>query len=71
MRASFPAEEARAEAAAIIRTGAANAHHPVFGPRLRTLADHASQLEATAAGAKPAGATLVWSSTSLFRPKSG
>jgi SAM-dependent methyltransferase len=71
MRASFPAEEARAEAAAIIRTGVANAHHPVFGPRLRTLADHASQLEATAAGAKPAGATLVWSSTSLFRPKSG
>ena len=53
VRARFPAQDARAEAAAVIRTGEANANHPVFGPRLRKLADHARLLEATAAGAKP------------------
>ena len=66
-RASFPAEEARAEAAAVIRTAEANSEHPVFGPRLRMLADHARLLESTATSAKSAGATLLWSSTSFFR----
>jgi hypothetical protein len=70
VRASFPAEDARAEAAAVIRTGEANADHPVFGSRLRKLADHVRLLEATAMGAKPAGATLVWSSTSFFQKSS-
>ena len=69
-RASFPAEEARAEAAAVIRTGEANAGHPVFGARLRQLVDHARLLESTAASAQSAGATLVWSSTSFFRQQS-
>ena len=69
-RASFPAAEARAGAAAVIRTGEANAGHPVFGPRLRQLADHARLLESTAASAQSAGATLVWSSTSFFRQQS-
>jgi hypothetical protein len=69
VRASFPAEEARAEAAAVIRAGEANADHPVFGPRLRKLADHARLLEATATSAGPGGATLVWSSTSFFQQR--
>jgi SAM-dependent methyltransferase len=69
VRASFPAEEARAEAAAVIRAGEANADHPVFGPRLRKLADHARLLEATATSAGPGGATLVWSSTSFFQKR--
>jgi hypothetical protein len=70
MRASFPGEESRAEAAVVIRTGEANADHPVFGPRLRKLADHARLLESTATSAKPAAATLVWSSTPFFRQQS-
>jgi SAM-dependent methyltransferase len=69
VRASFPAEEARAEAAAVIRAGEANADHPVFGPRLRKLADHARLLETTATSAGPGGATLVWSSTSFFQQR--
>jgi len=67
VRATFPAEEARAEAAAVIQTGDANANHPVFGARLRKLADDARLLASTATSAKSAGATLVWSSTSSFR----
>lgn len=69
VRASFPAEEARAEAAAVIRAGEANADHPVFGPRLRKLADHARLLEGTATSAGAGGATLVWSSTSFFQQR--
>jgi hypothetical protein len=69
-RAALPAEEALTEAAAVVRTGQANADHPVFGARLRKLAGDAKRLEATATGAKPAGATLVWSSTSTFRQQS-
>lgn len=69
-RASFPAEEARAEAAVLIRTGQANASHPVFGPRLRHLAERASLWDASAPNARPAGTTLVWSSTSFFRQQS-
>jgi len=69
VRATFPAEEALAEAAAVIRTGEANADHPTFGPRLRKLAEYARLLEATATSAKPTGATLVWSSTSFFQQR--
>ncbi|MEO8565385.1 MAG: hypothetical protein ABI541_03300, partial [Betaproteobacteria bacterium] len=69
-RAALPAEWALAEAAAVVRTGEANAGHPEFGPRLRKLADHAKRLEATATSDKPAGATVVWSSTSFFRQQS-
>jgi hypothetical protein len=69
-RANIPGEEALAEAAAVIRIGETNADHPVFGPRLRKLADHARLLEATATGGKSAGTTLVWSSTSSFRQPS-
>jgi SAM-dependent methyltransferase len=68
-RANIPGEEALAEAAAVIRTGEANADHPVFGPRLRKLADHARLLESTATSAKSDGATLVWSSTSFFQQR--
>jgi SAM-dependent methyltransferase len=69
-RAALPAEEALAEAAAVVRTGEANADHSVFGPRLRKLADHARLLESTATRAKSVGATLVWSSTSFSRKSS-
>ena len=70
VRATFPAEEALAEAAAVVRTGEANANHPVFGPRLRKLAEHARLLAATATSAKAASGTLVWSSTSSFQQRS-
>jgi hypothetical protein len=70
VRASFPGEEARAERTVVIRTGEANANHPVFGPRLRKIADHARLLESTATSAESAAATLVWSSTSFFRQQS-
>lgn len=69
-RASFPAEEALAEAAAVIRTGEAHADHPTFGATLRTLAEHTKRLEATAASAKATSATLVWSSTSVLKQRS-
>ena len=68
-RANIPGEEALAEAAAVIRTGEANADHPMFGRRLRRHADQARQLEATATSVKPTGTTLVWSSTSFFQQR--
>lgn len=71
VRATFPAEQALVEAAAVIRVGEANADHPVFGPRLRKLAEHAKLLEPKATSAMAAAsATLVWSSTSFFKQRS-
>ncbi len=67
-RASFPADDALAEAAAVNRVGDAHASHPVFGRRLRAQADRARALLADAPN-HAAQATLVWSSSASFKQR--